>query len=204
MSALPISTVRQDLFGMVKKVNDDHDQVTVVTKTGENAVLVAESDWNSIMETLYVLQTHGGARLLASAEDARAGRTAAHALIDPDDETAAEPPTRAFMLRRGDVIWAIEPKLHNESATDDDVPDKLLVEGAKQYAVVPGAALWAIVEKVYADNAGATNSADRFKRFVEELQSRVAENDFVSLLETDDPDDTTEIPGSVRPRRRKA
>ncbi|MFI7004049.1 type II toxin-antitoxin system Phd/YefM family antitoxin [Nocardia sp. NPDC050175] len=203
MSALPISTVRQDLFGMVKKVNDDHDQVTVVTKTGENAVLVAESDWNSIMETLYVLRTHGGAQLLASADDARAGRTEAHALIDPDDETSAEPPTRAFTLRRGDVVWAIEPKFHNESAADDDAPDKLLVEGAKQYAVAPGAALWAIAEKIYADDAGATNSADRFKRFMDELQSRVAENNFVSLW-TDEPDDTTEIHRSVRPRRRKA
>lgn len=92
MSALPISNVRQDLFGLVKRVNDDHDQVTVVTKTGENAVLVAESDWNSIMETLYVLQTHGGAQLLASAQDAREGRTEAHTLIDPDDETASVEP----------------------------------------------------------------------------------------------------------------
>ncbi|WP_433660659.1 type II toxin-antitoxin system Phd/YefM family antitoxin [Nocardia sp. CA-128927] len=201
MSALPISTVRQDLFGLVKKVNDDHDQVTVVTKTGENAVLMAESDWSSIMETLYVLQTHGGAQLLASAEDAREGRTEAHALIDPDDETSAAPPTRAFTLQRGDVVWAIEPKVHNESATDDEVPDKLLVEGVRRYAVAPGAVLWAIAEKIYGDDAGATNSADRFKRFVDELQSYVAENDFVWI---DEPDDTTGVRRRVPPRRRKA
>ncbi|RJO76715.1 type II toxin-antitoxin system Phd/YefM family antitoxin [Nocardia panacis] len=82
--ALPISTVRQDLFNLVRAVNDDHDTVTVVSKSGENAVLMAESDYNSLMETLYVLRTHGGARLLRSAEDARAGRTESHALIDPD------------------------------------------------------------------------------------------------------------------------
>jgi antitoxin YefM len=84
MTALPISTVRQNLFGLVKQVNDDHDPVTVVTKTGENAVLVAESDWNSLQETLYVLATHGGARLLDSTEAARRGDTEAHELIDPD------------------------------------------------------------------------------------------------------------------------
>ncbi|WP_406234373.1 type II toxin-antitoxin system Phd/YefM family antitoxin [Nocardia sp. NBC_01009] len=86
MSALPISKVRQNLFGLVQQVNDDHDPLTVVTKSGENAVLVAESDWNSLMETLYVLQTHGGVELLKSAQDARDGRTQAHALIDPDGE----------------------------------------------------------------------------------------------------------------------
>ncbi|MEV6275211.1 type II toxin-antitoxin system Phd/YefM family antitoxin [Nocardia sp. NPDC051832] len=84
--ALPISTVRQNLFGLVQQVNDDHDTVTVVSKTGENAVLMAESDYNSLMETLYVLRTHGGVTLLQSAEDARAGRTDAHGLIDPDEE----------------------------------------------------------------------------------------------------------------------
>ncbi len=47
---------------------------------------MAESDYNSLMETLYVLRTHGGMRLLQSAEDARAGRTEAHPLLDPDDE----------------------------------------------------------------------------------------------------------------------
>ncbi|WP_282785993.1 type II toxin-antitoxin system Phd/YefM family antitoxin [Nocardia sp. CC201C] len=86
MASLPISKVRENLFGLVKQVNDDHDTLTVVTKTGENAILVAEADWNSLMETLYVLQTHGGIQLLKSAADARAGRTTAHPLIDPDDE----------------------------------------------------------------------------------------------------------------------
>ncbi|MBH0779981.1 type II toxin-antitoxin system Phd/YefM family antitoxin [Nocardia bovistercoris] len=86
MPSLPISNVRQNLFGLVKQVNDDHDPLTVVTKSGENAVLVAESDWNSLMETLYVLRTHGGAELLKSAQDARDGLTQARALIDPDED----------------------------------------------------------------------------------------------------------------------
>lgn len=84
MTALPISTVRQQLFSLVQKVNDDHDTVTVVTKSGQNAVLVSESDWNAIEETLYVLATHGGVRLLEAARDAEQGRFEAHELLDPD------------------------------------------------------------------------------------------------------------------------
>lgn len=108
MPSLPISKVRENLFGLVKQVNDDHDTLTVVTKTGENAVLVAEADWNSLMETLYVLQTHGGITLLKSAADARAGRTSAHVLIDPGEnepspgpvvDTAAEQAELATLQR---------------------------------------------------------------------------------------------------------
>ncbi|WP_040794214.1 type II toxin-antitoxin system Phd/YefM family antitoxin [Nocardia higoensis] len=77
--------MRQNLFALVKQVNDDHDTVTVVTKTGENAVLVSESDWNSMQETMYVLATHGGVRLLESAQEAQWGEFEAHELIDPDD-----------------------------------------------------------------------------------------------------------------------
>ncbi len=84
MTALPISNVRQNLFGLVKQVNDDHNPVTVVTKSGENAVLVAESDWDSLQETLYVLSTHGSVHLLASADAARRGETEMHELLDPD------------------------------------------------------------------------------------------------------------------------
>ncbi|MFC3961878.1 type II toxin-antitoxin system Phd/YefM family antitoxin [Nocardia jiangsuensis] len=91
MPSLPISTVRQNLFGLVQQVNDDHDPLTVVTKTGENAVLVAESDWNSLLEALYVLRTHGGVQLLKSAEDAREGRTEARELLDPEASPITEP-----------------------------------------------------------------------------------------------------------------
>ncbi|WP_109528421.1 MULTISPECIES: type II toxin-antitoxin system Phd/YefM family antitoxin [Nocardia] len=103
MPALPISKVRQNLFGLVQQVNDDHDPLTVVTKTGENAVLVAESDWNSLMETLYVLQTHGGVQLLKSAQDARDGRTQAHALIDPDADTSGDTVHRGSETTGGDL-----------------------------------------------------------------------------------------------------
>ena len=84
MPALPISTVRQNLFGLVQQVNDDHDRVTVVTKSGQNAVLIAESDLASIEETLYVLATHGGVRLLESVEAVKRGEYEARELIDPD------------------------------------------------------------------------------------------------------------------------
>ncbi|MFG1790484.1 type II toxin-antitoxin system Phd/YefM family antitoxin [Nocardia sp. NPDC049149] len=177
MQALPISNVRQDLFGLVKKVNDNHDPVTVVTKTGDNAVLVAESDWSAIMETLYVLQTHGGAQLLASVQDARVGRTEARALLDPDADGADE---ETASRRRHDVTWL-----------DYDLPSG---RKTKHYVVAPAEMLAAIAEKVYGDDATDTRPDNRFQRFAAELQAKGIDasdvEKFVALWKSIARDDT--------------
>lgn len=49
-----ITNARADLYKIVESVNKNHETVTLTTKTGENAVLIAESDWKSIQETLYL------------------------------------------------------------------------------------------------------------------------------------------------------
>jgi prevent-host-death family protein len=176
MRALPISNVRQDLFGLVKTVNDNHDPVTVVTKSGDNAVLVAESDWSSIMETLYVLQTHGGAQLLISAQDAREGRTEANALLDPDVDGATED---AATRHRHDVTWL-----------DYDLPSG---RRTTHYVVAPAEMLAAIAERIYGDDAGENRRDDRFQRFAAELQAKgISAADvekFVALWKTIDRDD---------------
>ncbi|MBU3061099.1 type II toxin-antitoxin system Phd/YefM family antitoxin [Nocardia sp. NEAU-G5] len=82
---MPISNVRKNLFSLVDQVNDDRDTVTVVTKSGRNAVLVSEDDWNSIQETLYVLATHGGVELIESADAARRGEYTVVDLSDDDE-----------------------------------------------------------------------------------------------------------------------
>ncbi|MEU1427928.1 type II toxin-antitoxin system Phd/YefM family antitoxin [Nocardia sp. NPDC005746] len=125
MPSLPISKVRENLFGFVKQVNDDHDTLTVVTKTGENAVLVAEADWNSLMETLYVLQTHGGIQLLKSAADARAGRTVARALIDPDAAEPASPEDGEGESAEAEVIRLLLSELIRRGATPEVIHDLL-------------------------------------------------------------------------------
>ncbi|MFC6010110.1 type II toxin-antitoxin system Phd/YefM family antitoxin [Nocardia lasii] len=71
MTALPISTTRRNLSALVQQVNDNHDTVTIVTESGKNAVLVAETEWNSIQESLYVLATHGNIRLLEATTPSR-------------------------------------------------------------------------------------------------------------------------------------
>lgn len=48
----------------------------------ESAAPVEES--SSLRETLYVISTHGGDLLTASADAARRGETEAHELLDPD------------------------------------------------------------------------------------------------------------------------
>lgn len=53
-------------------------------QAGENA-LVSEADRNSMQETMYVLDTHGGVRLLESVLEAQRGEFEAHELIDPDE-----------------------------------------------------------------------------------------------------------------------
>ncbi|MFE5287036.1 type II toxin-antitoxin system Phd/YefM family antitoxin [Nocardia sp. NPDC056611] len=125
MPSLPISKVRENLFGFVKQVNDDHDTLTVVTKTGENAVLVAEADWNSLMETLYVLQTHGGIQLLKSASDARAGRTVVRALIDPDAAEPGSPEDGEGESAEAEVIRLLLSELIRRGATPEVIHDLL-------------------------------------------------------------------------------
>lgn len=133
MSALPISKVRQNLFGLVQQVNDDHDPLTVVTKSGENAVLVAESDWNSLMETLYVLQTHGGVELLKSAQDARDGRTQTHALIDPDKEAEDVAAATNMAGALGEASTRIRTLFAQLRTTDDRSVRRDLLDELYQY-----------------------------------------------------------------------
>ncbi|MCH9816101.1 MAG: type II toxin-antitoxin system Phd/YefM family antitoxin [Actinomycetia bacterium] len=42
---------RADLYNLLTQVNSNHSPVTITGKKG-NAVLVAEEDWNAVMETV--------------------------------------------------------------------------------------------------------------------------------------------------------
>lgn len=42
---------RADLYNLLAQVNSNHSPVTITGKKG-NAVLVAEEDWNAVMETV--------------------------------------------------------------------------------------------------------------------------------------------------------
>ncbi|KUL42252.1 type II toxin-antitoxin system Phd/YefM family antitoxin [Actinoplanes awajinensis] len=71
--AISASEARKTLFPLIERVNDDHTPIEIVSKRG-NAVLVSKADWDSIVETNYLLRTPANARrLMESVEQWRAG-----------------------------------------------------------------------------------------------------------------------------------
>lgn len=58
MEAMNISAVRKNLFKLVDEVENTHDPIHIIGKR-TNAVLISESDWSAIQETLYLLSIPG-------------------------------------------------------------------------------------------------------------------------------------------------
>lgn len=52
--SIPASTARQNLFPLIKQVNDDQEAVLITSNAG-NAVLVSQSEWENMLETVYLL-----------------------------------------------------------------------------------------------------------------------------------------------------
>ncbi|WP_327112605.1 type II toxin-antitoxin system prevent-host-death family antitoxin [Nocardia sp. NBC_01730] len=80
--AITVSEARKHLFPLVKRVNEDHDTVEIVSKSGQgNAVLMSKEDYDSLITTLELLSDNGP-RLLKSIAQARAGRVHEHELLE--------------------------------------------------------------------------------------------------------------------------
>lgn len=58
MSAINITNARKELYNLVEEVNLYSEPTLIVSKKG-NAVLVSESDWNAIQETVYLNSISG-------------------------------------------------------------------------------------------------------------------------------------------------
>jgi len=58
MSTLSATEVRANLYRVIDETAESHEPVLITSKRN-NAVLVSESDWNSIQETLYLLSIPG-------------------------------------------------------------------------------------------------------------------------------------------------
>ena len=68
------SEARARLFPLIEQVNNDSKPIIITSKKG-NAVLVSESEWESMIETMYLLRTPANRQRLArSRADAAAGR----------------------------------------------------------------------------------------------------------------------------------
>jgi antitoxin YefM len=88
--SITASEARKSLFPLIKKVNEDHDSIEIVSKHG-NAVLVSAEDYSALREGAYLLRSPANARrLLKAYEDALNNvNLVEHELIDPD---TARPP----------------------------------------------------------------------------------------------------------------
>lgn len=73
---MSISQAREQLFPLVRRVNEDHVVIEIVSRHGGNAVLMSAEDYESLQETLYLFSTRANAahilRGLAEARDGRA------------------------------------------------------------------------------------------------------------------------------------
>lgn len=58
MSTVNITNARKDLYNLVDAVNKYHEPTLIVGKRA-NAVLISESDWSAIQETLYLSSIPG-------------------------------------------------------------------------------------------------------------------------------------------------
>lgn len=67
------SEARSQLFPLIEQVNNDSTPVIITSKKG-NAVLVSESEWEAMVETMYLLRTPANReRLAKSRAEAVAG-----------------------------------------------------------------------------------------------------------------------------------
>lgn len=74
MHAVSYSEARENLKAMIDKVVADRAPIAITRQRGEGAVLISESEWASIEETLYLLRSPKNAeRLLEAVRGFEAG-----------------------------------------------------------------------------------------------------------------------------------
>jgi antitoxin YefM len=74
MTAVSISNARENLFPLVRQVNDAHIVIEIVARNGGNAVLMSADDYESLQETLYLFSTRANAvHILRGLAEAREG-----------------------------------------------------------------------------------------------------------------------------------
>lgn len=54
MNTINITNARQNLFQLVSDVNKGFNPINIINNKGENAILLSESDWRDIEETIYL------------------------------------------------------------------------------------------------------------------------------------------------------
>ena len=54
MNTINITNARTNLFQLVSDVNKGFNPVNIINNKGENAILLSETDWRDIEETIYL------------------------------------------------------------------------------------------------------------------------------------------------------
>jgi antitoxin YefM len=82
MNAINFTELRKKLKNYMDQVYDDHEPLIVTRKNNQNIVLMSVEDYNSLIETNYLLSNPANSkRLLRSLDKARAGKSFARELI---------------------------------------------------------------------------------------------------------------------------
>ena len=83
MHVVSFTQARSEFKGVIDRVVADCDATLIHRRDGENAVLLSESTYNSMLETLHVLQSPANARrLMASVEQDRKGAAKKRELLE--------------------------------------------------------------------------------------------------------------------------
>ena len=78
--AITTSEARRDLFGLIERVNLDHSEVEITSRRG-SAVLMSKAEYDSLVETSYLLRSPANAqRLLSALAAVRDGDVSEHDL----------------------------------------------------------------------------------------------------------------------------
>lgn len=84
MDSISISEVRANFKSVVERVVADRVPLAITRQKGEGVVMISASEWASIEETLYLLQSPNNAkRLLESIAELEAGNGVEHELVQP-------------------------------------------------------------------------------------------------------------------------
>ncbi|OWK29603.1 type II toxin-antitoxin system Phd/YefM family antitoxin [Sphingomonas mucosissima] len=84
MQSISISEARANMKSLVDRVVADKAPIAITRQKGEGAVLISASEWASIEETLYLLQSPRNAeRLLEAIRGLDAGEGIERELIEP-------------------------------------------------------------------------------------------------------------------------
>jgi prevent-host-death family protein len=81
-SVISVSKARANFFKIIEETNQSHNPI-IITGKKNNAVILGLDDWNSIQETLYLMQSANNANRINSAiAELEAGTGVAKELIE--------------------------------------------------------------------------------------------------------------------------